>query len=64
MAFDYRLARALVLAWIVIAPICAAAAGPNYTPIATARVQAGRNNRYSHGLGNSSAWRFSVVQQR
>ena len=40
MAFDYRLARALVLAWIVIAPICAAAAGLNYIPIVTARVQA------------------------
>jgi hypothetical protein len=40
VVFDYRLARALVLAWIVIAPICAAAAGPNYIPIVTARVQA------------------------
>jgi len=40
VAFDYRLARALVLAWIVIAPICAAAAGLNYIPIVTARVQA------------------------
>ena len=40
MAFDYRLARALVPAWIVIASICAAAAGPNYIPIVTARVQA------------------------
>src|SRR5215470_11179248 len=39
VAFDYRLARVLVLAWIVIAPICAAAAGPNYIPIVTARVQ-------------------------
>ncbi len=40
MSFDYRLARALGLAWIVIIPICAAAAGPNYIPIVTARVQA------------------------
>ena len=40
MAFEYRFAQALVLAWIVIAPICAAAAGPNYIPIVTARVQA------------------------
>ena len=40
MAFDYRLARALVLAWIVSTPICASAAGPNYIPIVTARVQA------------------------
>ena len=40
VAFEYRFARALVLAWIVIAPICAAAAGPNYVPIVTARVQA------------------------
>lgn len=40
VVFDYRLARALVLAWIVIAPICAAAAAPNYIPIVTARVQA------------------------
>src|SRR5262245_50854456 len=40
VAFDYRLARVLVLAWIVIAPICAAAAGPNYIPIVTAREQA------------------------
>jgi len=40
MVFDYRLARALVLAWVVIAPICAAAAGPNYIPIVTARDQA------------------------
>ena len=40
MAFDYRLARVLVLAWIVSAPICASAAGPNYIPIVTARVQA------------------------
>ena len=40
MAFDYRLARALVLAWVVIVPICAAAAGPNYIPIVSARIQA------------------------
>jgi DNA/RNA endonuclease YhcR with UshA esterase domain len=40
VAFEYRFAQALVLAWIVIAPICAAAAGPNYIPIVTARVQA------------------------
>jgi DNA/RNA endonuclease YhcR with UshA esterase domain len=40
VAFDYRLVRALVPAWIVIASICAAAAGPNYIPIVTARVQA------------------------
>ena len=39
-AFDYRFARALVLAWIVIAPLCAAAAGPNHIPIVAARVQA------------------------
>ena len=40
MAFDYRLARAFVLACIAMAPICAAAAGPNYIPIVTARAQA------------------------
>ena len=39
LAFNYRIARALVLAWVVIAPICAAAAGPNYIPIVTARGQ-------------------------
>lgn len=39
MLLDYRLARALVLAWIAIAPISAAADGPNYIPIAAARVQ-------------------------
>jgi DNA/RNA endonuclease YhcR with UshA esterase domain len=38
VVFDYRLARALVLACIV-APVCAAAAGPTYIPIVTARVQ-------------------------
>ena len=38
MVLDYWLARALVFAWIV-APICAAAAGPNYIPIVSARVQ-------------------------
>jgi len=40
VAFDYRLIRALVLALVVITPLCGAAAGPNYIPIATARVQA------------------------
>ena len=40
MAFDYRLARALVLALVVITPLCAAAADPNYIPIVTARAQA------------------------
>jgi hypothetical protein len=40
VAFDYRLTRALVLALVVITPLCGAAAGPNYIPIATARVQA------------------------
>src|ERR1700750_3519055 len=40
VAFEYRLVRALLFAWIVTAPICAAAAGPNYIPIVTARVQA------------------------
>jgi DNA/RNA endonuclease YhcR with UshA esterase domain len=40
VGFDCRFARALVLAWIVLAPICgAAAAGPSYIPIVTARVQ-------------------------
>ena len=40
MAFNYRLTRALVLALVVITPLCAAAAGPNYIPIAAARTQA------------------------
>jgi DNA/RNA endonuclease YhcR with UshA esterase domain len=40
MAFDYRLTRALFLALVVITPLCAAAAGPNYIPIAAARTQA------------------------
>jgi DNA/RNA endonuclease YhcR with UshA esterase domain len=40
MAFNYRLTRALVLALVVITPLCAAAAGPNYVPIAAARTQA------------------------
>ena len=39
MAFNYRLTRALVLALVVITPLCAAAAGPNYIPIAAARTQ-------------------------
>src|SRR4029079_14119201 len=38
VVLDYRSARALVLACIV-APTCAAAAGPNYIPIVSARVQ-------------------------
>ena len=37
---DHGLSRLVVLAWIVIAPICAAAAGPNHIPIVAARVQA------------------------
>ena len=40
MAFNYRLTRGLVLALVVITPLCAAAAGPNYIPIAAARTQA------------------------
>jgi hypothetical protein len=39
MAFSYRLTRVLVLALVVITPLCAAAAGPNYIPIAAARTQ-------------------------
>lgn len=40
MAFNYRLTRVLALALVVITPLCAAAAGPNYIPIAAARAQA------------------------
>ena len=40
MAFNYRLTRTLVLALVFITPLCAAAAGPNYIPIAAARAQA------------------------
>jgi len=36
---DGRFARGLVLAWILISPICAAAAGPDHIPIVTARNQ-------------------------
>jgi len=39
MAFSYRLTRVLVLALVVITRLCAAAAGPNYIPIAAARTQ-------------------------
>jgi DNA/RNA endonuclease YhcR with UshA esterase domain len=40
VAFNYRLTRVLALALVVITPFCAAAAGPNYIPIAAARAQA------------------------
>lgn len=40
LAFDCRFARAILLTWIAVAPLCAAAAGPNHIPIVAARVQA------------------------